>query len=252
MYDVATRKPAILELPRELSEVSGLAMTSDGRLFAHNDEVGIIYQIDYTTGVILKRFSIGEHTLRGDFEDITIVEDKFFLISSNGRLYTFSEGRDGEHVKYEVFQTGLSSINNVEGLCYDPETHSLLLGCKDFPGKGFSRSRAIYSFSLNTMKLEKKPRFMISLRELKRRFGLEDFKPSGIARNPKTGALFILSVHEPAILEVSPEGEVLGYARLPKIVHQQPEGIAFAPDLTLLIGNEGTKRGRLVKYPLAH
>ena len=57
-------------LPPELSEISGLALTDDGRLFAHNDESARISEIDYRRGTILKHFYAGEKDLRGDFEGL--------------------------------------------------------------------------------------------------------------------------------------------------------------------------------------
>jgi len=43
-------------------------MTSDAHLLAHDDEVGIIFQIDYKTGDILKEFQVGNKKLKEDFE----------------------------------------------------------------------------------------------------------------------------------------------------------------------------------------
>jgi hypothetical protein len=56
----------------------------------------------------------------------------------------------------------------VEGLCYDPETTSLLLACKDYPGKGFEKNKAVYSFALHTITLDEKPRFLIPLKDIRK------------------------------------------------------------------------------------
>ena len=249
-YDTAIKNPVIFNMPKELQEISGIAMTDDGRLFTHDDELGVIYQIDYNTGSVVKRFSLGIKPVHADFEDIAIVKDKFFLVASNGKIFKFSEGKNSESVAYEVYVTPLSSRNNIEGLCYDVDTYSLLLACKQFPGEGYDDSRAVYSFSLKKMKLEKEPRFLISLNELKNKFGMKGFKPSSITRHPQTGTFFILSAHEPSIIELSSRGEILGCVKLPESVHRQPEGITFAPDLTLFISNEGVKHGTIVRYPV--
>ena len=47
-------------LPRRLREISGLAVTSDGRLFGHDDERAVIYEIDVEGGQIVKSFAIGD------------------------------------------------------------------------------------------------------------------------------------------------------------------------------------------------
>ena len=248
MYDLHEKNPIIVKLPKALKEISGVTMTADGRMFAHNDEVGRIYEIDYSLGVIIKQFSIGSMTVLGDFEDITIVGDRFFLLSSDGRLYEVREGKNAEHVKYKSYRTGLSVRNNVEGLCYDPDTNSLLLACKNYPGEGYEHTRTVYSFSLSSMTMAKDPRFVVSLKTIKREFGLADFRPSGIARHPKTGTFFLLDSRGLSILELSPKGEILAHASLPVNIHRQPEGIAIGTDGALYISDEGIKHGILVRY----
>jgi hypothetical protein len=59
-------------LPPDLAEVSGLALTSAGRLLAHDDELGRVAEIDYRSGVLVKRFMIGKAPVRADFEGITV------------------------------------------------------------------------------------------------------------------------------------------------------------------------------------
>src|SRR5437016_9266243 len=59
-------------LPRQLREISGLALTTDGRVLAHGDEDGEVWEIDYRRGVLVKQFSLGERRLKGDFEGIAI------------------------------------------------------------------------------------------------------------------------------------------------------------------------------------
>ena len=54
--DTATR----WKLAKSLREISGLAMTEDNRLLAHNDEKGIIFEIDYQNGSIVKAFGLGD------------------------------------------------------------------------------------------------------------------------------------------------------------------------------------------------
>ncbi len=56
-----------------------------------------------------------------------------------------------------------------------------------------------------------------------------------------------------AIVEMDPNGNLLGVSSLPKSVHKKPEGVVIAPDRTMVICNEGggkDKTGRIVVYPL--
>lgn len=260
-FDEETSK--LISLPKQLNELSDLVMTSDGRLFGHNDEKANIYQIDYETGKILKSFSLGKKTIKKDFEGIAIKDNIFYLVTSSGEIYEFEEGKDRAVVSYEKYKTRLSATNDVEGLCYDPVTNSLLLACKGDPGKGNSGYRAVYTFSLSKKKLKKKPRFLISIKSIyeKRGTGFVDklgdfflltdksFAPSGIERHPETGNFFILSSQGNVLIEISPEGEILGRKFLDRKRHFQPEGITFTPDNCLLIGDEGgNRKARITKY----
>ncbi|MEO8666658.1 MAG: SdiA-regulated domain-containing protein [Ignavibacteria bacterium] len=233
-YDFASENPTIVNLPKDLKEVSGIVMTSEGRLFAQQDETGIIYQIDISNGSIIKKFRIGEPVVKEDFEDIAFANDKFYLLKSSGDIYEFSEGNDGETVDYKIHKTELNHSNDVEGLCYDPETNSLLLACKGVSGTGDNEDKAVYSFSLDSMKLNKTPRFIIPLSEIKK-----TFNPSGIQRNPNTGSYFVIAANGNEIIEISREGKILGKQSLPSSVHTQPEGITFNGNSDLLISNEG-------------
>ncbi len=247
-FDFASTPSGSLPLHSGLREVSGIALSPDGRLFAHNDERGTVYQIDRTTGRMVKQFAVGERRLREDFEDIAIVGDTFYLVNSKGDLFSFREGADRENVPFTRHRTGLTGANDVEGLCFDPETGHLLLACKAKPGIDSGRTRTVYAYDPGTSTLLPEPRFVISLDELKSRFGVKDFRPSGIARHPESGNFHIISSVGSSIIEVSPGGTILSYASLPKKYHEQPEGIVFEKDGTLLIANEGTRRGKVIVY----
>jgi uncharacterized protein YjiK len=253
-YDFPGKPALTLNLPPSLREVSGLAISADGRIFAHNDERGTVYQVDPSNGNMLKQFAVGERRLRGDFEDIALVGDTFYFASSGGSLFKFREGRDRENVEYVEFVTPLRPENNVEGLCHDPETGGLLMACKESPRIGGGNGgapesvRAVYAFDLERGSLTASPRFRIDLRILKTRFGLKDFRPSGIARHPLTGNFFVISALGNSIVELSPAGAIVSCAHLNKRYNSQPEGIAFDSEGTLYIANEGKKRGTIVVY----
>jgi uncharacterized protein YjiK len=248
-YDFADRKVPQFKLPNALREISGLAFTADGRLLCHGDERGVIYEIDYHTGKEQKQFSLGRITVLQDFEDIAVKEDTIFLVTSSGVLYRFHEGADGEKVSYRAFRTALDARYNVEGLVYDDSTDCLLLACKGYPGRGYDKHKAVYAFSLRTYKLHPAPRFLLPLKTILHQSNEKEFNPSGIARHPQTGNFFVIAANGSAIVEVTPKGEVIGFAELPKSVHRQPEAIAIAADGTLVIANEGSgKDGTIVIY----
>ena len=128
-YDFSSRSMR-RDLPGRLDEVSGLAFTPDGRLFAHGDERAWIHEIDPKTGEVGKRFMFGERTARDDFEGIAIVGERFFLISSGGLLYESREGEDREDKAYRVTDTGLGQSCEVEGREYHHAWDEPLTPCK--------------------------------------------------------------------------------------------------------------------------
>lgn len=249
-YDFSSKSPQTIKLPKALREISGLTFTDDGRLLCHNDESGTVFEVNYQTGEIVKRFYLGRLLLRGDFEGIAARKDTVFLVTSAGIVHRFREAQNEQHVDYQRFATKLSIANDVEGLVYDSDTESLLLACKADPGKGLGQTKAVYAFSLKTRTLKSKPRFLLSLQEILSQTGRKEFNPSAIERHPGTGHFFVLASNGLAIVELDREGKLLAVSTLPKSVHDQPEGLAIARDGTLIISNEGPKKsGTLVIYP---
>lgn len=245
-YDLSSKTPRIIKLPKELIEISGLTMTPDGRMFGQQDEAGVVYQLDYATGNVIKRFYLGDPPVRKDFEDIAYANNKFYMIHSNGDIYEFSEGENNETVNYMVYKTDLGKKNDIEGLCLDPKTNTLLLVTKGKSGTDDRDDKAIYSFSLSDMKFNPEPRFIMKRSEIK-----SFFNPSGIEYNHLTGTFFVIAANGNEIVEISNEGIVLGKEKLPGKIHAQPEGITFLQDGTLYISNEGKKdHANLVVYPL--
>ena len=241
-------KPHSVELTHTLREISGLAADTKGRLFAHDDERGVVYHLDAMTGSVLKRFILGRSMVTEDFEGIAIAGHYMYLVTSAGVLYQFREGKDGQRVEYRVIRTGLNRDNNVEGLCYDSDSNSLLLACKGNPGKGYRDKRAVYAFDLQRQTLEPRPRLLLDERRLKSIAKGKHVQPSGIERHPFTGNYFIVASQGSMLVEMTPKGKMVSAARLDADRHAQPEGITFLPNGDLLISDEGKKHGRLTLY----
>ena len=265
-YFTDSRTKASYKLAKKLTEISGLTLNDEGRLFGHNDEEAWIFEIEPADGEIIKEFYLGnKKAKKGDFEGIAFAAGKFFLVTSTGDLYRFSEGKNNEGVRYDLFKTPLSGKYDVEGLCYDPDTNCLLLVCKGFAGEEFEEMRAVYSFNLDSLKLQPQPRFLLSidgiLSKLKQNFTRKlgeffllidpkNFTPSGIERHPESGTFYILSSRSQLVIELSPDGTVLELVELSAKSHHQPEGITFLKDLSLVISDEaGDKRARITIYP---
>lgn len=243
-YNLESENPKIIYLPTELTEISGIVMSPEGRLFAQQDEKGIVYELNPNTGEIIKSFAIGNPVIKDDFEDIAYANNKFYLVTSSGDIYEFNEGENGESVDYKIHSTGLQKKNDVEGLCYDQQTNSLLLALKGPAGADAGDDKYIYSFSLNDMKLDQKARFILPAKEIKK-----NFNPSGIQKNIRTGTYFIITANGNEIAEINNGGKILGKQKLLPEIHKQPEGITFDKDFNLYISNEGKSgKGYIVVY----
>lgn len=59
-----------IKITLKLKEISGLANSNDGNLFAINDETGIVYKLNPLNGDLIKRFFLGRWTAEADFEGI--------------------------------------------------------------------------------------------------------------------------------------------------------------------------------------
>lgn len=251
-YPLSDSEGSSEKLPGVLQEISGLAITADGRLFAHNDERANIYQIDPTTGDVVKAFSVGVLGAPGDFEGIAISGERFFLITSAGDLLEFREGEAGSTVRYRVHRLNLGMVCEMEGLAVDPSRGTLLLPCKTPRADRLKDHLVVFSLNLDSMELDPAPRVAIPLEELDSR-GLGDkFHPSAIEVHPETGSLILVAAREEAMVELSPDGEILATEELKRKKHPQPEGLAFLPDGSLVLADEGQgNRGTITRYALS-
>jgi uncharacterized protein YjiK len=123
------------KLPGRLREISGLALTTDERLFAVTDEKAIVYELDYLQGGIVKSFALGDPVVRGDFEGIAVLDDTIWLMTSDGSLLATKEGADGQDMRYRTFDTGHGDYCELEGLAQDRAAGTLILACKEANSK---------------------------------------------------------------------------------------------------------------------
>lgn len=229
------------EMPGDLAELSGLALTGEGRLFGHGDEVGHLAEIDYRRGVLVKEFGLGSQTAAADFEGLAIADGRFFVITSKGKIYETREGQARERVRYVIHDTRLGKECEVEGLAYDPTIPALLVACKNARGKEFEGQVVIYRWPLPGA--EGMPSLLrIPVDSLVRGTEYKTFHPSGIERHPGTGNYVVIAAEERLIAELTPEGVVRWVRPLPKESHGQPEGVALTKDGILLIGDEARQR----------
>ena len=252
-YDLNVEAATRWKLPGRLKEISGLALTMDNRLLAHSDEKGVIYEIDYRKGEVVKAFQLADMAtpVADDFEGIATVDHQVYLVTSSGRLYECSEGADGESVLYNIYTTGVGRDYEIEGLAYDANRRALLLMCKGARRPDLTGRLAIYHWSIDEKKLNDDAHTVIPVIQFSRHIKGKKFQPSGIERHPVSGNYFVVAARQTAITEITPGGQVVAVKQFPAKRHRQTEGITFAEDGTLIIADEGAgKKARLTLYPV--
>jgi uncharacterized protein YjiK len=232
---------AMWMMPPELREISGLALTSDGRLLTHDDEVGRIYEIDPRRGVILKRFMLGDTPVRADFESIAVGAGSVYLLASNGVLYEFKEGADGAHVPYSIHDLKLGHECEFEGMAYQADSASLLLPCKRAAKKSLHDQLVIYRWRLQGPDSTRLSMFTIPLAQVVGANGWKGFHASDMTIDPTTGNYVLISHLELGLVEITPAGQVVRSGPLPG-KHHQPEGVAITRDGMLIVSDEGSKK----------
>ena len=78
------------------------------------------------------------------------MQQRFWLMTSRGELYSAREGRDGEHLDYEKFDTGLEGECEFEGLAEVESSNTLALLCKDAKKK---RELRVFEWSVDERRL---------------------------------------------------------------------------------------------------
>lgn len=240
-------------LPPDLWEVSGLAMTADGRLLAHDDERARIVEIDYRSGRIVKSFRFGQRMPLGDFEGIAVAGPRIFLVTSAGVLYEGREGRDGEAVPYRTTATNAGARCEVEGLAWEPRDRSLMFLCKTPRLRELQGAITVLRWSVEQSRWMSPDRIILPLgKDFHKMFGSE-FRGSDLARDPKSGNYLAVAGIDHAAVELSLDGggKILSAGRLGSH-HPQAEGVAVAADGTVLVSDEGGRTAaRLTVYACA-
>jgi len=235
-------------MPRDLDELSGITLTRDGRLLAQGDERGQISEIDYRRGVVTKQFVVGHPTIKADLEAITVADGFLFLLASNGTLYEFREGANGERVDYTTHDTRLGKECEFEGLAFDSTLNSLLLACKHVAIKHLKDHLVIYRWRLDGGG-KRLSRMAVPLDGILKAIDEKEFRPSDITVDPLTGGYVVISSLEKSIVEITPDGQLVFARRLPGD-HDQPEAVAITKDSILIIGDEAKSRPAVITlYP---
>lgn len=234
------------KLPKQLVEVSGNTWVDKEHLLLIDDNYSSLYLIkigDKNAGLETTIPFQKDKNEKLDIEDVAIVNNIVYALSSHGILYKISDW-NGKY-NTEKITTFLSKKNNTEGLSYDPVTKSLLIACKEESGLEEEKksTKAVYQFNMDSKKLEQKPFLVIHEDDFEKLTKDKiKFNPSAIAVHPVTHEIYILSTQDNKCMAVySREGKLISFQSIDKDLMPQPEGICFSPEGKLYISSEGKK-----------
>ena len=227
-------------MPSELREISGLTLIPNGHVLAHDDEVGVVYEIDPRTGIIVKHFKL-DGDPHGDFESITTAGTDIYLLESKGVLFKFKDRPDGGHVPYTKFDTRLGHECEFESLAYEADSSRLLMACKNVKAKPLKGQLVIYRLPLPMTETSNMSMMTVPMTDVIGTNGWKKFQPSDMAIDPTTKNYVLIGSLEKGLVEITPGGEVERSEPLPK-GHNQAEGVAVTPDGILIVSDEATHK----------
>ncbi len=237
-----------LVLPQILKEASGLSMGEEGVLYAVEDENGVLYSLDASTGKILNRKLFASD---GDYEGVELISGIAHVLRSSGHLY-FTDPHAKSRNTRKRLRLDLPGTCDAEAIGYDNANERILVGCKVGDGIRGRKGRSVFAFDEAGARISEFPAVFIDRTLLRSACGECDisigrFQPSAIAVQPSTGDLFILSAVGENLLIMSSQHNTL--IRLDIKHMPQPEGIAFDGENRLYILTEGrSKKARLFRF----
>lgn len=257
-------------LPDILHEISGITAIDSLSIACIQDENGAVFVFDLQKNKISNRLVFDNN---GDYEGITRVGNKFYILRSDGVLYEIENTKQSD-LKKEIFMTGIPA-GNIEGLCYDGQNNRLLIAPKENLDKEAVKKgkRPVYGFDLTKEALFDLPVYNFDLSEIKR-FESEskgkpeekdkkgkdkkkkekndpgiEFKPSEIGIHPLTKDIYILSGAENMLFVFDSTGTIKYNENLKPELFSNPEGITFLNNGDMFISNEGqNRRATLLRF----
>lgn len=231
-------------MPEILVEVSGIAVLNDTEIFCIQDEAGIVFSYNLEKEAINNIFRF---TDVGDFEDITIQDDKVHILRSDGTVFSLN------YMNYNgISDSKTIPMNclNVEGLFFNKTDNKFLIACKEQLINQESSLRHILSLNKNATG-QPEIEITIDLNEINTFFNTHygeietkiiKFNPSSISVHPITGEIFILSASN-RLLAVYEHNKLKTIYPLAEELFYKPEGISFSKSGDLFISTEGNKKG---------
>lgn len=249
-YDLS--KPQKYSMPDILQEISGIAFNKGDNAFvyAQQDEDGKLFKLPLGT----KDETVTKFAEKGDYEDVSIINNWAILLKSNGDLFSLplSETINAETTNVKE-NTGLVPKGEYEGMFADEATGQVYLLCKNCKQDKNSKLTSGYILTFqNDGTLKPKGTFKVDASQMDNLSGKKKgtFHPSALAKNPLTKEWYIVSSVNKALVILDTNWKVKNVYHLSSNTFNQPEGIAFDKHGNLYISNEGseTQVGNVLRF----
>jgi DNA-binding beta-propeller fold protein YncE len=246
-YDL--HKPDKFNMPESLFEISGITFNKGevDTVYAIQDEDGKVFRLAWDV-------KVQKHTKfakKGDFEDVSIINDEVIVLKSNGMLYTFplaeTAFEEAENVKeYKK----LVPKGEYEGMYGDEKTGNIYILCKNCAADDSKKS--VTGYIANLKSTDSVQTFSIDVNQIKAISGKIErgFRPSALARHPINGNWYIVSAVNKMLVIADGDWNVTNVVPLSSNTFTQPEGIAFDKQGNMYISNEGDdlSDGNILKF----
>jgi uncharacterized protein YjiK len=232
------RKAQRREFTKVLNEVSGLYFDKDSSaLIAISDSRDNIYLLDLKKQKLkdyVKNFS-----KQADFEDVVKVGNKIYVLVSDGSIVEVTlEGKGKFTTKTYPFRKG---ENDFESMYHDPAVRGLVIICKSCEHEKKQGTRSAFRFDLDSLRFDSSVLYAINTDSVRSKLLTNDasFKPSAAAISPIDSMVYILASSGKLLVVTDRKGNVQHAFNLNPDHNPQAEGIAFSPNGTMFVSNEG-------------
>lgn len=246
-YDLGAPKKYVMS--ESLHEISGICVLrgNGDTLYAIEDERGRLYSFHLGDN----RFPSYKFGKRGDYEDVTILnDDEFVVLRSDGSLFVFPvgliHGGDSKVVQSYIHILPRGEYEGVFG-----DGGRLIALCKNCPDDDQRDEVSGYVLQYGVgHRLAVTDHFRVRLpaEKLHSIHTKIKFHPSALARHPITGEWYILSSVNKVLVVLDDHWVVKGMYDLDPVLYKQPEGLAFDKRGNMYISNEGVQGNANVLY----
>lgn len=236
-YDMGD--PEKFNMPGSLLEISGISFYKGlpDTIYAIQDEEGKLFRLPWKAS----KQQHAKFAKKGDYEDLAILNEKVYVLKSNGSLYSFPFA-DAVYEEIDSVKEWKAVLpaGEYESLYGDPASGNLYAICKKCEGDDPSEKVSGYIISAGDS-VAVKGTFSIDVEQIKAFTGKvkRGFRPSAMARNPATGNWVIISAVNKLIISADSNWTIKATCPLSGNIFNQPEGIAFDNQGNLYISNEG-------------